>query len=232
MKFTILLAAATSTRAGAFPSFLRSHRSLVTEQCLAETGAYSEAATMATAYGAVEGEIEDMAACSAVIDKATCDVDFATFDSAEEFVQSCAALGGKTIKLDANINCSYDAPQIGRMEGSPTSGFTFTYHNLLDCVSPQCEDSSVQDKVKGAIETATNDVAKRTGATCTYTVGNFASSAAASEGTPVTDILLDDSSSTSDGAGSGTVEKDTTSSAQCRSLMAAAIGAPLLALAV
>lgn len=231
MKFAILLAAATSTRAGAFPSFLRSHRSLVTEQCLAETGAYSEAATMATAYGAVESEIEDMAACSAVIDKASCEVDFATFDSAEEFVQSCAALGGKTIKLDANINCSYDAPQIGRMEGSPTSGFTFTYHNLLDCVSPQCEDSSVQDKVKGAIETATNDVAKRTRATCTYTVDGFASSAA-SEGTPVTDILVeDDSSSTSDGAGSEPVEKDT-SSAQCRSLMAAAIGAPLLALAV
>lgn len=226
MKFTILLAAATS--AGAFPSFLRSHRSLVTDQCLAETGAYSEDSMMALAYGAVEGEIEDMATCSAVIDKASCEVDFATFDSSEEFVQTCAALGGKTVKLDANINCSYDAPQTGRMEGSPTNGFTFTYNNLLDCVSLQCEDSNVQDQVKGTIETAANDVAKRTGATCTYTVDDFASSAAASEGTPVTDILVDDSSSTFDEA----VYEDTTSSAQCRSLMAAVIGAPLLALAV
>ncbi len=67
------------------------------------------------------------------------------------------------------------------------------------------------------MDTAASDVSKRTGATCSYTVDGFASSAAASKGTPVTDIL---------------VEKDTTSSAQCRSLMAAAIGAPLLALAV
>lgn len=220
--FSAAILIATATRASSFPSFLRSHRALMNQQCLDETDVYVEDSLMAAAYEAVEGEIEDMATCSdAVLDKSSCQVDFATFDSSEEFVQACQALGGKTVKLDASINCSYATTQIARSEGamSTLKGFNFMYNNLLDCVSLQCEDASVKDKIDGAIDSTAKDVAKSTGATCTYTVDGFASSAVG-EGTSdgaggVTDIFVKDSSSS-----------------QCRSLMTAAIGVPLLALAI
>jgi len=220
--FSAAILLATATRASSFPSFLRSHRALMNQQCLDETDVYVEDSLMAAAYEAVEGEIEDMATCSdAVLDKSSCQVDFATFDSSEEFVQACQALGGKTVKLDASINCSYATTQIARSEGamSTLKGFNFMYNNLFDCVSLQCEDASVKDKIDGAIDSTAKDVAKSTGATCTYTVDGFASSAVG-EGTSdgaggVTDIFVKDSSSS-----------------QCRSLMTAAIGVPLLALAI
>jgi|SaaInl74LU_5_DNA_1037368.scaffolds.fasta_scaffold01909_8 hypothetical protein len=220
--FSAAILLATATRASSFPSFLRSHRALMNQQCLDETDVYVEDSLMAAAYEAVEGEIEDMATCSdAVLDKSSCQVDFATFDSSEEFVQACQALGGKTVKLDASINCSYATTQIARSEGamSTLKGFNFMYNNLLDCVSLQCEDASVKDKIDGAIDSTAKDVAKSTGATCAYTVDGFASSAVG-EGTSggaggVTDIFVKDSSSS-----------------QCRSLMTAAIGVPLLALAI
>ena len=73
---------ATATRAGAFPSFLRSHRALINQQCLDETDSYIEDSLMVAAYGAVEEEIEDEAACSdTVLGKTSCQVDFSTFDS-------------------------------------------------------------------------------------------------------------------------------------------------------
>ena len=217
MKATVATAIllATATGAGAFPSFLRSHRALINQQCLDETNTFVEDSSMASAYSAVEEEIADVATCAdTVLGKSSCQVDFTTFDSSEEFVQVCGALGGKAIKLDASINCNYDATQIARSD-SGKNGFVFLYNNLLDCVSLQCEDASVEDKIGGAINDVTNDVAKITGATCTYNVDGFASSAVG-DGAGLTDIFKDDSSS----------------AAQCRSLMTAAIGAPLLALVV
>ena len=216
---------ATATGAGAFPSFLRSHRALISQQCLDETNTYTEDSLMTAAYIAVEEEIEDVATCSdTVLGKSSCQVDFTTFDSSDEFVQVCGALGGKAVKLDASINCNYDAAQIARSD-SGKNGFIFLYNNLFDCVSLQCEDVSVEDKISGAISDVANDVAKITGATCTYTVDGFASAVLdeeKSEGAGLTDVFEEDSPSA----------QDDSSSAQCRSLMTAAIGVPLLALAV
>lgn len=207
-----------ATRAGAFPSFLRSHRALVNQQCLDETDSYIEDSLMVAAYGAVEEEIEDEAACSdSVLGKSSCQVDFSTFDSSEEFLQVCGALGGKAVKIDASINCNYGTAQIARSD-SGKNGFIFLYNNLFDCVSLQCGDTGVTDKIDGAIADTANDVAKITGATCTYTLDDFVSSGG-DEGTSGGDGLTD------------IFEKDS-SSAQCRSLMTAAIGVPLLALAV
>jgi len=163
-------------------------------------------------------EMEDVATCSdTVLDKSSCQVDFSTFDSSEEFLQVCGALGGKAVKIDASINCNYGTTQIPRSDIGK-KGFIFLYNNLFDCVSLQCGDTNVKDKIDSAIDDITNDVAKITGATCTYTVDDFVSSAVGkgtSDGDGLTDIF----------------EKDS-SSAQCRSLMTAAIGVPLLALAV
>ena len=198
--------------ASAFPAFLRSHRALLSEQCVDETDGYVEDSLMVAAYDAVEDEIDSSATCSdIVLDKSSCQVDFASFDSAEEFVEVCSSLGGKTIKLDATINCNYATTQIARSD--TFKGFNFEYNNLMDCVSMQCEDESVKGKIGDAIDSAASDVAKVTGATCTYTVGDFAFYAAGDDG--LTDIFVED-----------------VSSAQCHSLMTAAIGLPLLALAV
>jgi hypothetical protein len=215
------------------------------QQCLDETDGFVEDSLMAAAYVALEGEIEDMAACSgAVLDNASCQVDFATFENSEEFMQVCESLGGKTVKLDASVDCSYATTQIARADGVMVTlkGFNFKYTNLMDCVSSQCEDTSVKDKIVGVIDNAATDVAKTTGATCTYTVGSLTSTdggeVTSVEGTvtgTVTgggDVTSSGGEGSSSGTGGSEIFVKDSSSAQCRSLMTAAIGVPLLALAV
>lgn len=217
-----------ATAASAFPSFIRSQRALMNLQCLDETDAYVDDSMMAAAYVALEGEIEDMAACSGAV----CQVDFASFDSSEDFVQVCQELGGKTVKLDASVDCSYATTQIARADGAMVTlkGFNFKYTNLMDCVSLQCEDTSVLDKIDGVIDNTSKAVAKATGATCTYTVDSFSFSV----GGQVTNSGGEGQVTNSGGEGtsSGTDIVTDTSSAQCHSLLTAAIGLPILALAV
>jgi hypothetical protein len=245
MKILAASAILLASTASAFPSFLRSHRALMNQQCLDETDGFVEDSLMAAAYVALEGEIEDMAACSgAVLDNASCQVDFATFENSEEFMQVCESLGGKTVKLDASVDCSYATTQIARADGVMVTlkGFNFKYTNLMDCVSSQCEDTSVKDKIVGVIDNAATDVAKTTGATCTYTVGSLTSTdggeVTSVEGTvtgTVTgggDVTSSGGEGSSSGTGGSEIFVKDSSSAQCRSLMTAAIGVPLLALAV
>lgn len=243
MKFIAAPALLLATTASAFPSFsfLRNHRALVSQQCMDETDTVVQDSMMMAAVDAIKDEIGDKAGCSDVLaDQSSCQVDFGTFDSTEEFMQVCEVMGGKAVSLDLSMDCKYATAQIGRAEGGAVAtlkGFNFKYSNLMDCVSFTCDDESVVDKIGGVIANTATNVSKTTGATCTHSISNFSSTSADGTVTKVPIIIETvEGGVTTESDGEVSPENfvmDSTSSAQCRSLMTAVIGAaPIMAFAL
>ena len=227
-----------------FPAFFRGsnrrHRALASQQCLDETDTFFVDDSVAIAFDAVNDEIQDKAGCSGVeLNKDTCTVDFETFDTAEQFMQACADIGGKAITVDAVIDCGYSVDQISRQELT-VNGFTFNYNNMMDCVSMECDDEGLEEKIDAEIAKVKTTLESSMVAACSYTVDVTSASAASGETGEVTDVpttgevTADAEAPTTGTDGStGTSEVPSASSAaQCRSLMAAVIGVPLVNMAL
>jgi hypothetical protein len=233
MKFPSIAAAAvllTAVHVNAggynFPAFFRGshrdHRALASQQCLDETDGFFVDDTVVAAFDAMNEEIQDKAGCSGVeLNKDTCTVDFESFDTHEQFEEACAAIGGKTIMVDAVIDCGYTASQISRQELT-VNGFTFNYNNMMDCVSIECDDEGIEEKIDAEISKVATTLESSMAATCSYTM-EVSTNSAHSDEEPLT---------TGEDGSTGTAETDEvpapSSSAQCRSLMSAVIGVPLL----
>ncbi|KAL3780901.1 hypothetical protein ACHAW5_010736 [Stephanodiscus triporus] len=234
MKFSSIAATAallTAVHANAgghyFPAFFRGshqrHRALASQQCLEETDSLLVDDLVAAAFDAVNEEIQDKAGCSELeLNKDTCSVDFETFDAAEQFMQACADMGGKAITVDAVIDCGYSTAQISRQELT-VNGFTFNYNNMMDCVSMECDDESVKEKIDTEIAKIATTLESSILATCSYTMDVSSTSSTSGEET----------STPNAGQEGGSEEVAIASSAaQCRSLMTAVIGVPLLNMAL
>jgi len=242
-------------------------RSLTSEQCLEETTDYfSDGSLMVAAFDAVNGEIADKASCSGVsptVGRSTCTVDFDTFETTEQFVKACQYVyGGKAVEVNAEIECGYQ-PDITEIEKSLSQkGFTFKYDNLLDCVSLECDDESIKEKIEGEVAKAASKLESSLDVTCTYSTEGFYSfsslfsdagdgedtkddadlSVVIDETPPTWDITLPgDGASADDADAAPTTDEETedveeeeksTSSGQCRTLMTAVVGLPLLNMAL
>ena len=232
MKFsstaaTAALVTAVHANAGGYfiPAFFRGshqrHRALASQQCLEETDSFFVDESVAAAFDAVNEEIQDKASCSGVeVNKDTCSVDFDSFATAEQFMQTCVDMGGKAITVDAVIDCGYSAAQISRQELT-VNGFTFNYNNMMDCVSIECDDEDVKEKIGTEIAKVATTLESATVATCSYTMDVSSTSSTSEEET----------STTGEEVGSEEVAV-ASSAAQCRSVMTAVIGVPLMNMAL
>ncbi|KAL3823551.1 hypothetical protein ACHAXA_002892 [Cyclostephanos tholiformis] len=213
-----------------FPAFFRGanrvQRALASQQCLDETDGLFVDDSVAAAFDAMNEEIQDRAGCSGVeLDKDTCTVDFETFDTHEQFEKACADMGGKTITVDAVIDCGYSASQISRQELT-VNGFTFSYNNMMDCVSMECDDEGIKEKIDAEISKVATTLESSMVTTCSYTMDVSSTSSTSDE----------ESLTTGEDGSTGTAETEEvpapSSSAQCRSLLSAVIGVPLLNMAL
>jgi hypothetical protein len=224
-----------------FPAFFRGsnrrHRALASQQCLDETDSFFVDDSVAVAFDAVNDEIQDKAGCSGVeLNKDTCTVDFETFDTAEQFMQACADIGGKAITVDAVIDCGYSMDQISRQELT-VNGFTFNYNNMMDCVSMECDDEGLMEKIDTEIAKVMTTLESSMVAACSYTMDVTSAGEVTSDATdaPTTGEVTADAEAPTTGTdgSTGTAEVPAVSSAaQCRSLMAAVIGVPLVNMAL
>ena len=123
---------------------------------------------MASAYEAVEEEVDDKSECWMPGNKAAyCVVDFDTFDSAEDFIGTCSSIGGNTIKVNAEIQCRYNAATPTQRNGNV--GFAMTYSNMMDCVSDACEAGEITDNVSETLKSTATEVGEKTNSQCSYT---------------------------------------------------------------
>ena len=235
-----------------FPAFFRGsnrrHRALASQQCLDETDSFFVDDSVAVAFDAVNDEIQDKAGCSGVeLNKDTCTVDFETFDTAEQFMQACADIGGKAITVDAVIDCGYSVDQISRQELT-VNGFTFNYNNMMDCVSMECDDEGLMEKIDAEIAKVKTTLESSMVATCSHTMDVSSASATSDEEAPTTEEVTSDATdapttgevtadvdaptTATDGSTGSAEVLGESSAAQCRSLMAAVIGVPLVNMAL
>lgn len=256
-----VLSLAAQANGGYYPSFFRgslhSRRALQddywankkSQQCLDETDGFFEDSRMSAAFDAVDDEIDDRASCSGLeLGKSTCEVDFDTFDSSGLFAMACEGMGGKYIEVNAVIDCGHafaqpsarnqdifdvssalqaannggDSVAVETNGGASSDqiavdGFLFKYMGLMDCVSLECDDGSVQDKIGGAVAKAASTLSSALDATCSHAIEGFSSSTSIQE---QQDAPVEEEGNTGP------------SSAQCRSLMTAAVGVPIVSMAL
>jgi len=260
-----------------FPSFFgfNRHRSLASEQCLEETSDFFDDSLLSATFDAVEVEIEDKAVCpGSELGTSNCEVDFGTFNTLAGFTKTCEDMGGKTVRVNVEIECGLAVAELFKTrDGLDVNGFSFKYNNLVDCVSMECDDARVKDKIDASISKAASTLESSLDASCTYSMEGFVSpvvsdiSETVAPETPKVEMDVGDALGAVNGAGetngagdvtpdevpegdgSGEVPDDETpgdgsmvvkdpkegsssASAQCRILMTAALGVPLLNMAL
>ena len=236
MKITPLVLGVSVAQASILETFFGSNRNLA-DMCIDETTDLFIDAEMTESFEAVENEIEDKAECWSPGNSATyCIVDFDTFDSADEFEATCTSMGGKTVKVTAEVQCQYNGGT-SPTQRQVTDGFVLTYQNLLDCVSDSCSTDEVTEKVSETLVNVAVEVGNQVNAQCSSAMSDFSlmgddtgvavEGGESSEGGESAGEASEGEESEGEGSSIEEDAKDIKSSGQCRSLMTvtAAIGA-------
>lgn len=152
------------------------NRALASEMCIDQTNdIFTEDSIMVFAYESVDDEIDEKASCEGTDGiNPTCAVDFETFASAEQFNKACQYVtGGKVVGINAKIDCTYElSPQLSKSL-TLKDGFSFKYDHLMDCVSLECDDEGIKEKIDDEFAKVASKLEKTFGVSCSYTTEGF-----------------------------------------------------------